>query len=52
MKHSQHSHGEILFHINDNPLQNDKARRENVKKKMVHKLFYRFQYVYSYVNVY
>ena len=33
MKHSQHSHGEILFPINENPLQNDKARRENVKKR-------------------
>ena len=33
MKHSQHSHGEILFHINENPLQNDKARRENVNKR-------------------
>ena len=31
-QHSQHSHGEILFHINENPLQNDKATRENVNK--------------------
>ena len=55
MKHSQHSHGEILFHINENPLalRNDKARREYVNKRWYINYSIDFNmYIYSYVNVY